>query len=179
LFAAMLNTHGHKGPAEIAPKRRWVFKETSRRAALAGLPFGPPRSHPFRPLLALRGVLAAPEEARPALVDRFFAESWGGEASGGLDDPETVARRASEAGLDGAALVRAAGEAPAKAALKASTAEAIARGVFGVPTFLAGEELFWGYDALDLLALHLDGKDPLDRTGLRRWEELPATATRS
>ncbi len=178
LFAALLGAHGHKGPAEIPPKRRWVFRETARRAALAGLPFGPPQSHPFRPLLALRAVLAAPELDRPALVDRFFAESWGGEASQGLQDPETVARRADEAGLDGPALVDAAGTDAVKAALREETDAALGRGVFGVPSFVVGEELFWGFDALDLLALHLDGEDPLDPDAAARWEALPASAVR-
>ncbi|MEO0326551.1 MAG: 2-hydroxychromene-2-carboxylate isomerase [Myxococcota bacterium] len=179
LFAALLGAHGHKGPAEIPPKRLWVFKETFRRAALAGLPFGPPESHPFRPLLALRCVLAAPEAQRPALVDRLFAEAWGGEASRGLQDPETVARRAHEAGLDGAALVAAAGSDAVKASLRAETEAALARGVFGVPTYAAGDELFWGYDALDLVALHLDGKDPLDAAALEAWADLPASARRA
>jgi 2-hydroxychromene-2-carboxylate isomerase len=178
LFAALLNAHGHKGPAEIPPKRRWIIRETARRAALAEVPFGPPRSHPFRPLLALRAVLAAPEAARFALVDRLFAEAWGGEASGGLDDPATVARRAAEAGLDGAALVARAAAPEVKAALREATEAAIAAGVFGVPTFDVGGELFWGYDALDLVELHLDGADPLDPAMVAEWDALPATASR-
>ncbi len=178
LLAALLGHYGHLGPAEIPPKRVWVFKETARRAAMAGLPFGPPASHPFRPLLSQRVVLAAPIEAREALVDRLFAEAWGGEATGGLDDADTVARRADEAGLDGAALVEAAGSPPVKAALRAQCEGAIARGVFGVPTIEIGGEAFWGYDSLDLVDAYLRGEDPLQPDALARWADLPSTAQR-
>jgi len=182
LLAALLQHGGQLGPAEIVAKRSWVFEETSRRAALASLPFGPPVAHPFRPLLPLRAVLAAPAEAREGLVDRLFAEAWGGEATGGLDDPDTVARRASEAGLDGAALVEAAGQPAAKEALRSQGERAVALGVFGVPTATVahaeGVVRFWGYSSLDLLELHLAGADPLDAEAARRWEELPATARR-
>lgn len=179
LLAALLQHGGQLGPAEIPAKRTWVFEETSRRAALAGLPFGPPTAHPFRPLLPLRAVLAAPPEAREALITRFFAEAWGGEASGGLDDPATVARRASEAGLDGPALVDAAGRPEVKAALVAQGERALALGVFGVPTVTAPDGTrFWGHGSLDLLDLHLAGRDPLDRDAARAWEQLPSTAQR-
>jgi hypothetical protein len=50
----------------------------------------------------------------------------------------------------------------AKDALRRETEAAIGRGVFGVPTMIAEDELFWGSDRIDHLELYLDGKDPLD-----------------
>jgi 2-hydroxychromene-2-carboxylate isomerase len=186
LLAALLQHGGQLGPAEIPAKRSWVYEETARRAAVAGLPFGPPAAHPFRPLLALRAVLAAPEASRGALIGRLFAEAWGGEASGGLDDPETVARRADEAGLDGEALVASTARPTIKEALRRQGERAIQLGVFGVPTMTVptaetgGSVVrFWGYGSLDLLELHLQGADPLDPDDARRWSELPATAYRA
>ena len=44
-----------------------------------------------------------------------------------------------------------------KAQLKAHTEEAIARGVFGVPTFEVDGRLFWGFDALPMLRAWLEG----------------------
>jgi predicted DsbA family dithiol-disulfide isomerase len=59
-----------------------------------------------------------------------------------------------------------------KDALRALTADAVARGVFGVPTFALGEELFWGHDRLDHVADRLSGRlpdpAPLARTLLAR-----------
>jgi hypothetical protein len=48
-----------------------------------------------------------------------------------------------------------------KQLLRSETERAIARGTFGVPSMLVGDELFWGVSQLDNLALHLDGRDPL------------------
>jgi 2-hydroxychromene-2-carboxylate isomerase len=44
-----------------------------------------------------------------------------------------------------------------KAQLKANTEEAIARGVFGVPTFCVDDKVFWGLDALPMMRAYLDG----------------------
>jgi 2-hydroxychromene-2-carboxylate isomerase len=40
--------------------------------------------------------------------------------------------------------------------LKANTEEAIARGVFGVPTFCVDNKVFWGLDALPMMRAYLD-----------------------
>jgi hypothetical protein len=57
----------------------------------------------------------------------------------------------------------------AKARLRADTDAAIARGVFGVPTMIVGETLFWGYDDFAFLDLHLAGRDPLSEAAVARW----------
>ena len=49
-----------------------------------------------------------------------------------------------------------------KSRLRAQTEEAITKGVFGVPSMMVGDELFWGYDDFPYLELFLAGKDPLD-----------------
>ncbi len=161
LLAALLNHHGHKGPAEIPPKRAWVFKETARRAAIHDIPIGLPNTHPFNPLMALRAVHACPANKKRALCDAFWAEAWGGEATQGLEHPDTIIRCATQAGLDGGALLKSIQLRELKQSFKAETNEALDRGVFGVPTYCVGDELFWGFDALDLLELYLTGKDPL------------------
>ena len=85
LFAGLLNAHGQKGPAEIPPKRIYVFKDTLRRARRLGIPLSPPPSHPFNPLLALRASsLELPEDRRRALVDALFRATWGGGESPSL-----------------------------------------------------------------------------------------------
>jgi 2-hydroxychromene-2-carboxylate isomerase len=178
LFAGLLEAHGQLGPAEIPAKIRWMSKNNLRKAALLGLPLNPPPFHPFNPLLALR-VSSLPLDAAPrrALVGALLEAVW----VRGLhvSDADVVARTATEIGLDGATLVAQAGDADCKARLRTQTDEAIARGVFGVPTTAVGEELFWGYDDFPHLELHLAGADPLDPTEWRRWDRAPRpSATR-
>jgi 2-hydroxychromene-2-carboxylate isomerase len=177
LFAAILGTYGHKGPAEIPPKRVYVFKQVLRTAHRLGLPLVPPPGHPFNPLLALRASsLPLAADRRRAFIDLLFAATWAG--GPGVEDPAVVSRLATEAGLDGDAVVAEAGSAGAKARLRAQTDGALEAGVFGVPTILVGRELFWGYDSFPDVEQHLRGEDPVDHAVLERWANLPATAHR-
>jgi 2-hydroxychromene-2-carboxylate isomerase len=178
LFAGLLEAHGQLGPAEVRPKAYWMFKNNLRKAALLGLPLRPPRFHPFNPLLPLRiSSLPLPAAQRGALVTALFEAVWARELH--VSEPAVVAALADELGLPGQELVEQAQAPEAKARLRRQTAEAIAAGVFGVPTFLAGDELFWGYDDLPWLERFLAGRDPLDASETARWvRPVPASAVR-
>ncbi len=177
LFAALLDANGQKGPAEIPSKRIYTFKDAYRKAHRLHLPpLVPPPSHPFNPLVALRVAslpsLDADEDAQRRLIDALFAAAWRDGKS--IETKADVATAASAAGFDGEALV---GEAEtAKERLKARTAEALARGVFGVPTLIVDGEIFWGVDSLDLAEARLRGEDPVPND--IAWAERPASATR-
>lgn len=177
LFAGLLNHHGQKGPAEIPAKRVYVFKDALRRATLLGVPLALPPSHPFNPLLALRAVLAAPEDRRRLLIDALFAATWGDAPERGVDRPEVVRAAAHAAGIEDD-LVERASAPQIKDALRTGTEEAIAAGVFGVPAMRVGDELFWGLDSFDLLERHLRGEDPLTPELLARIRDVPASARR-
>lgn len=77
-----------------------------------------------------------------------------------VSEPEIVAAIADAAGLNGTRLVERAQTAESKARLRARTEQAIATGVFVVPTMIIDDELFWGYDDLPYLELRLAGRDP-------------------
>lgn len=177
LFAALLDAHGTLGPAEVPAKRRYVFLDVMRKAHLLGVPLVPPPSHPFNPLLGLRVVAAAPEAAREAVVGCLFQAAWGrGE---GITEAEGVRQHLDAAGFDGASLVAAAHETPAKVAVKANTDGALAAGAFGVPTMCVEGDLFWGFDSLAALEARLRGEGPDVAEALARWEHLPASAVRA
>jgi 2-hydroxychromene-2-carboxylate isomerase len=180
LFAALLDHHGTKGPAEIPAKRRYLVFDTIRKARALGIPFGPPKHHPFNPLLALR-VASAPMDAaaQRRLVDRLYAGVWSGEAAS-MEDEATVARFLVEVGLDAQRVLDDARSPEGKGRVKEQTARAIADGVFGVPTVLADGEPFWGLDALPELDRFLgDGTPTLDRGVLERWAAVTPSAERS
>lgn len=175
LFAGLLEAHGQLGPAEVRPKAYWMFRNNLRKAAVLGLTLRPPPFHPFNPLLPLRvSSLSLPEPGRSALIGALFEAVWSRELH--ASEPAVVAAIADEVGLPGAALVEQAQAPEAKARLRRQTDEAIAAGVFGVPTFLAGGELFWGYDDLPWLERFLAGRDPLDALEVSRWIR-PVTAS--
>jgi 2-hydroxychromene-2-carboxylate isomerase len=178
LFAALLNANGQKGPAEIPAKRVYIFKDAYRRAYRLGIPLVPPPTHPFNPLLALRAAsLPMKDEAKRALIDALFHETWGG-GGASVDDPIAVAGVARSAGLDGEQIVADAALPDAKARLRRQTDEALALGAFGVPTIAVDGELFWGFDAFDSIDHYLRGLDPVRPEILAKWAHIKPSASR-
>lgn len=172
LFAGLLNASGARGPAEIPAKRAYLFKDTKRLAATFGVPFAPPPTHPFNPLLALRVATIDPRT-----IDALFGAAWGG--GGGVESVDAVSRALAGAGFDPAPLIAAANEPAAKQQLRDATDAAIAAGVFGVPTTIADGELFWGCDSLPHLERFLDGNDPITPADAAAFRALVPSATRT
>ncbi|MDH3625819.1 MAG: 2-hydroxychromene-2-carboxylate isomerase [Myxococcales bacterium] len=175
LLAALLDHHGHKGPGEIAPKRAYVFKDCVRRAATLGVPFEPPFSHPFNPLPALRvTMLDMGEERRLKLITRLFAATWA--EARDVSSPEVVGAICNEVGVPNA--LERVQDPVIKQRLRDVTTEAIELGVFGVPTMLIGDELFWGTDSLRYFESHLAGDDPVSTIDPAAWDAVRASAMR-
>ena len=65
-----------------------------------------------------------------------------------------------------------------KAALRSNTDDAIALGVFGVPTIAVGEELFWGYDMTEMATAYLEDPLVFEDSEMLRMNELPVGAER-
>ena len=160
LFAGLLNHWGQLGPAEIPPKSLFVLKDCARRAALSGMPLRVPRFHPFNSLTALRVSLAEVSGADQArVIDALFHAGWG--EGKDLGSPEEIAEILEGAGLDGKALVARAAEPAIKQVLRDATQSAVARGVFGIPTMIVEDELFWGNDQIEHIDRRLSGTDPI------------------
>lgn len=177
LFPALLSHWGQLGPAEIPPKRAYVMRSCLRAAARRGVPFVGPAYHPFRPLTSLRVSLReASGDDQFAVIDTLFRAAWSEGAD--LGDDAAIAAALGDAGLDGEGLVGRARTAPVKNALRAETERAVARDVFGVPTFFAGDELFWGVDSLGDLERFVDGEDTVPADAAARLENMRAGASR-
>jgi 2-hydroxychromene-2-carboxylate isomerase len=172
LFAGLLQAHGHKGPAEIASKRRFTYRFVIWQAARLGIPLKFPAVHPFNPLPLLRLAIAA--DCEPSAVRRIFRFVW---RDGRLGDlPIEWAELMSELDVPDAAQRIASSE--VKDALRKSTDDAIARGVFGVPTLAIGDELFWGVDATAMAADFLAQGCKFTDPEMTRVAALPAGAER-
>ncbi|MEO7495642.1 MAG: 2-hydroxychromene-2-carboxylate isomerase [Massilia sp.] len=177
LFAAMLDAHGTTGPAEVDVKRRYMFRDVMRQAALLGLPFRGPPGHPFNTLLALRMSLAIEaRDERRRFTLALISAAW--ERGLDISDAAVLVNIANNCRLDGAALLAAAGEAPVKQRLRSDTEQAIADGVFGVPTFRLGDELFWGGDRVATLLAYMQGSR-IDATALAEFLSRPPLAQRT
>lgn len=144
LFAALLDHWGQRGPAEIAPKRLFVYAQTRWLARRRGLAFRGPEAHPFNPLRLLR--LALHLGASLQVVQRLFAFVW---QEGFIPENDQAWRRLT-AELGVADADAGVSRAEVKEALRRNTEQAIAAGVFGVPTLVIENKVFWGEDATQM-----------------------------
>ena len=154
LFAALLKHHGQLGPAEMPGKRDWTYRQVLWQAQTQDVDLQMPTSHPFNPLSLLRLALACSPQGTPNryVCETVFKHVWQGGAP--ADDPERLQQLTQLL-----APQRLVGSDEVKAQLKANTEEALALGVFGVPTIQVDDKLFWGFDALPMLTAYLNN-DP-------------------
>ena len=138
--------------APISGQYDWSYRRRDAEAwaEAYGIPFREPPTHVFDFEIVARAAMAAKRLGRAADYGWQITRTIYGSDAWPVDE-EACARVAESIGLDVAAL-RAAMADPATAAdLRANAAEAHRRGVFGVPTFFVGDELFWGNDRLPLV----------------------------
>lgn len=166
LFAGLLAHHGQLGPAEIAPKRDWTYRQVLWQAQVHDIPLDLPASHPFNPLGLLRLAVACDRAGEPnrLVCETVFRHVWRGGAEAA--DPARLA--ALQAQL---APARDPADGEVKANLRAHTDTAISLGLFGVPSFVVDGRVFWGFDALPMLAAYLRG-DAWFASGA--WEQAAA-----
>ena len=153
LFAALLQKHGQRGPAEIDGKRDWTYRQVLWQAHAHGIRLDLPQAHPFNPLALLRLAMACGgREPNRQICETIFHHVWHGGAA--ADDAARLHALAQSL-----APARDPQSDAVKADLRANTDAALALGLFGVPSFVVDDHVFWGFDALPMLRAFLDG-DP-------------------
>jgi len=172
LFAALLEHYGQLGPAEIVPKRRFTYRFALWRARRLGLPMHFPPAHPFNPLAALRLIIAAGSDRRAAgaVLDAVFRDGRD------VSDPAVIGELAQTLGVSDPQ--SALSDPAIKQRLRDNTSWAAARGVFGVPTLLIGDELFWGHDAVDMALDYLRQPADFADADMQRADTLPVGVAR-
>lgn len=154
LFAAMLKHHGQLGPAEMPSKRDWTYRQVLWLAHQQGTAMQLPAMHPFNPLGLLRLATACDADGQPSryVCETIFRHVWctGEDAA----DPARLSLLTTQLSP-----AREPTDPAVKQAVQTHTEEAIGQGVFGVPSFVVDDKLFWGQDALPMLRAYLQG-DP-------------------
>ncbi len=161
VFGKLLDHWGQLGPAEIPPKSRWLLNYCMRYAAQHGFDYKPPMYHPYNPLASLRmSLVEVCGEQQSAIVSAIFEAGWSNGAD--LGDPSSLLVLLKAAGIEAEEILKRTQEPAIKDLLRTETELAIEKGVFGVPTMVIDDQLFWGNDQFEHLRLYLEGKDPLD-----------------
>lgn len=152
LLGGIFKATGNQSPMQayghVTAKRDYDFLEIRRFMARHGITAFQMNPHfPVNTLLAMRGAVAAESlGCADAYAEAMFAALW--EQGLKLDDPAIWAGAVAAAGLDAQALGAAAQDPAIKARLAENTERAVARGVFGIPSFFVDGELYFGKDRL-------------------------------
>lgn len=150
MLGVILRECGWQGPpvANNPRKGAYMWRDLARQARQRGHGFTMPSTFPRNPVLANRvAVIAASEGWAEQFVPRTFAANFIEDRE--ISEPEVIADIISACDRDAADVLARAQSEENKAALKANTDEASAKGIFGAPAFIIGEELFWGDDRLE------------------------------
>jgi len=157
LLGGVFKATGNHSPAENPAKSRWMHQDLRRWAQRYSVPFNSNPCFPVNTLTLMRG--AAGMQMRGTdfhkYVETIFHAMWAEPRN--LGDPQELAAVLRQAGFDADAFQSLVSDPAVKEQLKTDTEQAVARGVFGAPTFFVGEEMFWGQDRLDFVAAALAG----------------------
>jgi 2-hydroxychromene-2-carboxylate isomerase len=146
-------------PFNLYPvKGRYMWRDLDRLCETQGLPLQRPTQFPRNGLLAARIAASAADEAwLPAFVRGVYDANFARDLD--IAQSEVVAGCLERAGAPTAAVLETAASEAAKSALREQTERAQTLGLFGAPSFVVGDELFWGNDrleaALDWHAAHV------------------------
>ncbi|MEO0321470.1 MAG: DsbA family protein [Myxococcota bacterium] len=153
-FRILGGWNGRSAPERAKKKLPISRQDVKRWTKRLGIPFVPPPKT-TDPTPAARASFVAAEAGKlRAYVVAVMAKEW----SEGRDigQPDALREVAESIGLDAGAVLAAMGDASLDARLEANAAEAAELGLFGVPTFVIGDQIFWGQDRLEFVTEHLE-----------------------
>jgi 2-hydroxychromene-2-carboxylate isomerase len=152
LLGGVFQATGNASPMMVPAKGSYMATDLGRFAQRYGVPFRINPHFPINTLQLMRAVVGMQvqhAERFDAFLAMVYPAIW---AKGlNLNDPAVVAGMLVEAGFDPAQVFALSSDADIKAALKANTEEAVARGAFGAPTVFVGNAMFFGQDRLDFV----------------------------
>ena len=152
LLGGIFKATNNKSPivafAPVKGKVEYEMLEIRRFIARHGIDKFRMNPHfPVNSLMLMRGLVAAQERGHgDQFVEMGLKGMW--EEGLKLDDPEILRQAMAAAGLDGVSLMELAQTEAVKRKLADNTAAAVERGVFGLPAFFVGKEMFWGKERL-------------------------------
>jgi 2-hydroxychromene-2-carboxylate isomerase len=150
LVGGVFKATGNPGPLAVAAKRAWYLRDLQLWARKRGVPLVPNPAVPVRSLHLMRGSFVADERGEQlrymdAVFDAIYVQT--------LDPgrPEVYREVLDRAGFDVDVYLAGIERPDIKRRLADETQRAVQRGVFGVPSFFVGDELFFGQDRLEFV----------------------------
>ncbi|MES2951564.1 MAG: 2-hydroxychromene-2-carboxylate isomerase [Pseudomonadota bacterium] len=152
LLGGVFQATGNASPMMVPAKGSYMAVDLGRFAQRYGVPFRINPHFPINTLQLMRAVVGM-QLRHPQRFESFLATIYTAMWAHGvnLNDPAVTAATLVEADFDPAVVFALVNDADIKAALKANTEEAVARGAFGAPTVFVGDAMFFGQDRLDFV----------------------------
>ena len=156
LLGGVFKSTGNQSPMVIDQKAKWASSDLALWARFYGVPFQRNPHFPVNTLALMRGAAAAQidgvfERYHPAMFKAMWVDGRN------LNDMAEVGAVLTEAGIDASRMAGRIQDQDVKDRLKATTDEAVARGVFGAPTSFVDDLMFFGNDRLPFVEMALAG----------------------
>jgi len=150
LLGGVFKATGNHAPGEVPAKGAYLRRDMARFVERYGIEYQFNDAFPINTLTLMRGAVALLEDIRfPTYVDAVFRALWVDNRD--LGDPAVFEHTLADVGFEASEFMAAVSAPETKQALIAATDEAVARGVFGAPSFIVDDELFFGQDRLDFV----------------------------
>ncbi|ANH75747.1 DSBA-like thioredoxin domain protein [Ralstonia insidiosa] len=149
LLGGVFQATGNSSPATIPAKGRYSNIDLERWATYFGVPIQQNPHFPINTLQLMRGAVGMQLRSDAEFhnyLGAIFSAMF--EHPRNLGDLNELAAVLEAAGISPALMMELVQDNHVKQTLRKTTEEAVARGVFGAPTFFVGDEMFWGQDRL-------------------------------
>lgn len=156
LLGGLFQATGNRSPIEVPAKGRYSMIDLQRWADFYGVRLTMNPHFPINTLSLMRGAVAM-QMLSDAEFQRYLSVVFSAmfEVPRNMNDPAEVGSVLQAGGFDPASFMDLISTSEVKDRLKTNTAEAVARGAFGAPTFFVGEDMFWGQDRLQFVEVAL------------------------
>ena len=148
LLGGLHNLHGIKAPAFIPAKAKHMIRDCKLIAEKNNIKFKFNSYFPIKSLNLMRGVLVAEEDnIKNYYIDNIFNTIW--QDGLNMNDEIIIEKVLKNLGVNPKTFSLRASSSLIKDSLRKRTSDAYQKGVFGAPTFIANNKIFWGQDRIE------------------------------
>ena len=148
LLGGLHNLHGIKAPAFVPAKAKHMVRDCKLIAEKNNVKFKFNSYFPIRSLNLMRGVLVAEEDDfKSYYIDNIFDAIW--QDGLNMNDENIFQRILKNLNVNPKTFLLRIGSSSIKDSLRKKTSEAYDKGIFGAPTFVSNNKIFWGQDRIE------------------------------
>ena len=150
LLGGLHNLHGIKAPAFIPAKAKHMIRDCKLIAEKNNIRFKFNTYFPIRSLNLMRGVFVAEEDNfKRYYIDNIFNSIW--QDGLNMNDENIIQKILKNMNINPKTFLLRATSTSVKDSLKKRTDEAYEKGIFGAPSFISNNKVFWGQDRLEFV----------------------------